>query len=273
MARKHTVRKAECLATIARKYGFERWQTIYEAPANEEFRKKRPNPNVLYAGDEIVIPEKEQREESGATEQKHRFKLISSKWIFRIEMKDEKLKPLEDIPFALYIDGKLANEGKTGPGGKIEAPLDADAQEGILRFMGEEYTVRFGMLDPISTIKGVQARLNNLGFSCGAVDGIVGRATRRAVYAFQASQGDLQQTGKIDDATRMRLLRLHDGGGQLVAAEEDMSYREIEEEKTDTAREHGQPTAHLPAPNWGDDPKDAPTSDWSVEDSPDWGYV
>lgn len=221
MAEKHTVKEGECMATIAKKYGFKRWQTIYEAAENEEFCKKRPNPNVLYPGDEIVIPEKEQKEESGATEQKHRFRLNASKWIFRMEMKDEGMNPLEDYPFKLYIDDELVKEDKTKEGGLIECPIPEDARYGKLHILGEQLDLNFGGLDPISRIKGVQQRLNNLGYNCGVVDGICGKRTRQALYNFQKDQG-LEITGEINDETRRCLIGLHDDDERMVDPEDEM---------------------------------------------------
>jgi LysM domain len=53
----HTVRTGETLATIARKYGHSDWKTIYDHPANAEFQRKRPNPNIILPGDVIFIPD------------------------------------------------------------------------------------------------------------------------------------------------------------------------------------------------------------------------
>lgn len=222
MAEKHTVKEGECLATIAKKYGFKRWQTIYEAAENEELCKKRPNPNVLYPGDEIFIPDKEQKEESGATEEKHRFKLKTSKWIFRVEMKDEEMNPLEDYPYELFINDDLFKEGKTKAGGLIEFPMPLEARSGKLVFMGQETVLKFGVLDPVSRIKGIQQRLNNLGFNPGPIDGIIGPRTRQAIRRFQQSQKDLKHTGRINDDTRKRLLQVHDNDDRLAPTEEEM---------------------------------------------------
>src|SRR6185436_20424666 len=101
----HKVEPGECLAKIAKHYHFPRWQTIYEAPENESFRQKRPNPNVIYEGDEITIPDKQLKDESGETEKKHRHKVNRSKWMFRVEMRDEAHKGLEGVPYELRIEG------------------------------------------------------------------------------------------------------------------------------------------------------------------------
>jgi hypothetical protein len=54
----HIVRNGENLTVIANKYRYSEWKTIYNHPQNAEFRRKRPNPNVIVPGDVIYIPDK-----------------------------------------------------------------------------------------------------------------------------------------------------------------------------------------------------------------------
>jgi len=52
----HTVKPGENLSVIARKYGLKSWKDIYRYDANEKFRDKRPNENLIFPGDVVVIP-------------------------------------------------------------------------------------------------------------------------------------------------------------------------------------------------------------------------
>lgn len=61
----HIVQRGENLTLIARKYGIPHWQTIYHHPNNLEFRRKRPNPNIILPGDQLFIPD--QRPVGGPT--------------------------------------------------------------------------------------------------------------------------------------------------------------------------------------------------------------
>lgn len=54
----HTVRAGENLTVIAKKYGYPDWRTIYNDPKNADFRRKRPNPNLILPGDLLFIPDK-----------------------------------------------------------------------------------------------------------------------------------------------------------------------------------------------------------------------
>ena len=57
----------------AAKYGFAKWKTIYDHPANAGLKKRRPNPNLIHPGDEIVIPDRAPKEADCATGRVHKF--------------------------------------------------------------------------------------------------------------------------------------------------------------------------------------------------------
>lgn len=51
----YTIKPGDTLSSIAKKRGVT-WQQIYSDPKNNDFRKKRPNPNLIYPGDKVFIP-------------------------------------------------------------------------------------------------------------------------------------------------------------------------------------------------------------------------
>lgn len=57
MSSNYTVLAGDTLIKIAKKFGKPSWQAIYYSPENDAFRLKRPNPNLIYSGDVIVIPD------------------------------------------------------------------------------------------------------------------------------------------------------------------------------------------------------------------------
>jgi hypothetical protein len=57
MSQMHTVKRGETLSSIASKYGLSRWEEIYHHPANADFRQKRRNPNLLFPGDVVFVPD------------------------------------------------------------------------------------------------------------------------------------------------------------------------------------------------------------------------
>jgi hypothetical protein len=57
MSTTHTVKPGENLTTIARKYGYSDWPVIYNFQS-KEFRRRHPNPDVIFPGDQLDIPSK-----------------------------------------------------------------------------------------------------------------------------------------------------------------------------------------------------------------------
>ncbi|MBM3790325.1 MAG: hypothetical protein FJW35_08240 [Acidobacteria bacterium] len=58
----HVVRQGDCAASPAAEYGHF-WQTIRNHPSNAELKRRRTDPNVLYPGEVILLPDKVLREE------------------------------------------------------------------------------------------------------------------------------------------------------------------------------------------------------------------
>lgn len=52
----YTVKKGDNLTHIARRFGIGSWRELYNHPRNAEFKRKRPNPNLIFPGDLLFIP-------------------------------------------------------------------------------------------------------------------------------------------------------------------------------------------------------------------------
>ena len=57
MAKNYTVVWGDTLTKIAKNHGFDDWRVIYNHPSNAAFKAKRPNPDKIFVGDIIVIPD------------------------------------------------------------------------------------------------------------------------------------------------------------------------------------------------------------------------
>lgn len=216
MGKTHTVKQGEYLSSIAKDYGFANWRTIYDHPQNADLRQRRPNPNVLLPGDKIYIPDKEAKKEASATEQQHQFQLTGAKNRVRIILRDHAGKPVTGEPYTLQVAGHEF-KSTTKAGGLIDHPILRDAKSGTLKLdqKGLSWALKIGHLDPVhdqrrTVISGIQARLNNLGFHCGKVDGILGPKTKTAIMRFQkvVLKRD-EPDGEIDSETRDRLSNTH----------------------------------------------------------------
>jgi len=195
---KHKVKQGECISSIADKYGFFP-DTLWNHAENAGLKQQRKDPNVLFPDDEVFIPEKEEKTESCATEQKHRFrkKGVPAKIKVRLLINDE---PQANEPYKLLIDGEW-KEGTTDSKGFLEESIPPGAQKGKL-FVGkgdrqEIYEFNLGTIDPMETEEGIRCRLLDLGYS-------VGEDLEAAIRAFQEKEG-IKVTGIVDDATRSKL--------------------------------------------------------------------
>ena len=57
MATIYTVVWGDTLTKIAKNHGFDDWRVIYNHPSNAAFKAKRPNPDKIFVGDTLVIPD------------------------------------------------------------------------------------------------------------------------------------------------------------------------------------------------------------------------
>jgi hypothetical protein len=186
------------MSSIAEKYGLF-WETVWKDPNNAELKSKRKDPNVLMPGDEVFVPDKREKKESGGTEQKHRFKKkgVPAKFRVRLTIDDE---PRANEPYKLLIDDRWI-DGTTNGDGFLEESMPPGARKGKLIIGPPEaqdiYEFNLGSVDPIDTEEGVKERLQNLGYN-------VNDDFPAAVRAFQEKEG-LDATGRVDDATRAKV--------------------------------------------------------------------
>jgi len=91
-----------------------------------------------------------------------------------------------DVPFTLRVMGQPDRKDKTDKDGSIKVVMPANSVA-LLDFLGTTYDLSpRDEIEPVDTIKGVQRRLDMLGYHPGAIDGTVGTATDDAVLKLQA---------------------------------------------------------------------------------------
>src|SRR5215831_11621271 len=119
MSSYHTVKQGEHLSRLAEQYGFSDYRTIWDHPENAELKQKRQNPNVLYPGDNLFIPDRELREEPRPTDQRHTFVLSGTKLKVRLVLEGRFDKPIANAACTLRINAD-STDLTTDGGGKIE---------------------------------------------------------------------------------------------------------------------------------------------------------
>lgn len=206
----HFIKEGECLSSVAGQYGFHDPDVIYSHADNAELKNKRSNPNLLCKGDKVVIPEKEERTEDGADARRHTFKAKHLRTDLRLLVEDFEGNSYSNKAYKLEV-GAQSFEGKTSGDGLIEHKVPSGKKRGKLTLWLDNkktssmiWPLEIGSLEPHEETRGIQARLNNLGFTCGKVDGIIGPKTSAAIKAFKKKNG-LADNDTIDDSTKNKL--------------------------------------------------------------------
>lgn len=225
MGKNHFVAQGEFLAKIARTYGFADYTTIWNAPENKELKEQRKNPNILFPGDKVFIPDKETKEESRSTEQKHKFELQGEPIQLRIVLMGLKKKPLEGHECTLIVEDD-SEDITTQSDGLLKKEISEKAGVGKVLDRGKpgpefrterEIPFKIGHLDPVDKVPGQQARLNNLGYLAGDPAAPAGtpeeeevkfRQFQSAIEEFQCDFG-LTVDGICGKKTQAKLVDVH----------------------------------------------------------------
>ncbi len=214
MATQHTVVQGECLSSIALKHSFRDYRLIYNHPANQQFRQKRPNPNVIHPGDVITIPDKPVKTVRRATGCCHVFSVSTPRRILRLRILNTEGEPVANEPLEFTPESQAAVQGlRTDAKGTFEIGVEPEARGATLKIGKYELPLRFSDLNPIREtpdegISGIQARLGNLGYYDGPLTDQLDRPTRIALSLFQHDAG-LEMDGKPTAATLQKLLEAY----------------------------------------------------------------
>lgn len=207
----HIVQQGECIGSIAAKYGLLP-ETLWAFKANQELRDARNDEYVLLPGDQVAIPEKLPKNVNVESGGKHVFLRKSIPLHLRIELSDEQAKPYAKQPFVLEGDG-CHEEGSSSDAGLIEAWVPTELKHATLSFpqLDEDVImIEIGGIEPVGTIEGIQARLNNLGYFCGPVSHVLNPPTILALDRFRTAQSlTPQDDNALDKPTLQRLILVH----------------------------------------------------------------
>ena len=201
----YKVGEHECIGSIATALGLLP-ETLRQA--NESLRSVRSDGFVLLPQDRLTIPERKPGTRRAATGKRHRFVRKRVPLHLRLDLSDEEDAPYREALFV--IDGEGFHETGTTTGeGFFDVCIPSGMEHATVRFPDRDETLKLsvGTLDPVTTIQGVQARLNNMFYDCGPATGEWNLPTLMALNRFRADEKLAAQEGLIvDEATLQRLV-------------------------------------------------------------------
>ncbi len=201
----YIVRPGDYLTRIAARRGFDA-QDVWQHERNASLRERRPNPEVLEAGDILYIPDQEPPRKALTTGSSNRFSVQLPRVTVDVALTGSDGQPLANARY--WVDGEEA--GTTDGEGKVAVEVRPTQSSVSLRVEGspDVYLLRLAHLDPVSTDAGVRQRLTNLRYL--PEDGsLVGEEEQaEALRQFQQRSG-LETTGAPNDETRERLVSEH----------------------------------------------------------------
>lgn len=210
-AAEHTAAQGETLASIAiaRKVPY---RSVLHAPQNEALLQRR-TPEQLFEGDIVFIPEAPPKSVILEVDRVHTLVVRPPRVPLQVQfLCGGAPRGLE--PCTLRIDDENPVEEMLDADGWLRTEVSAVATQLHVTFFpdtayAEEATLQLGHLDPVSETRGVQQRLNNLGFECGAEDGDAAERTQAALRAFQATTASVPPSGTACPQTMAALTELH----------------------------------------------------------------
>lgn len=137
--------------------------------------------------------------------------------LFELTLRDEFGLAMANKHYSLAM-GKRFYAGTSNEKGDISQPIvEQSGQTGKLTvFLDDEdledqltWVVNLASMPPVSDIRGVQSRLNNLGFQAGELTDTLNDQTVEAIRAFQDSIDHPSPNGELDEQTRSELVKLH----------------------------------------------------------------
>jgi len=170
----YVIRRGDYLSQIAHQFDFDA-DTVWKDPTNDDLRKLRPDPNILFPGDILHIPDQDGRKLPS-----HSLVIGSLNSFSAPLAPTAKISvqftggPPDTYASKAFVIDELENlVGLTTDGiGNASFDIPVTLSSVTVRFTdsGETYSLDVGGLDPINTWTGICHRLQNLGYVPADVD-------------------------------------------------------------------------------------------------------
>jgi N-acetylmuramoyl-L-alanine amidase len=208
----HTVEQGEHISRIANEHGF-RYLTVWNHSDNSTLRAERKDPNILFPGDVVVIPDREMRTEPAATDNKHLYVQKDGPLKLRIAFFNLDRDAVPNADCVLQV-GSAPNRLHTDGNGQVEQEIDKSSENGSIELDYPDaqnclkWPIKIGHLDPIDKESGWRGRLLNLGYFTAGVDNTELERLRSAVEEFQCDYS-LKVDGICGPITQDKLKTVH----------------------------------------------------------------
>jgi hypothetical protein len=246
----HQCKLTDHILLVAKQEGFNDWKAVWDANSELQSAQGRKNPNILFkgptlaeGGDELTLPEKATKEKPKGTEATHKFTAATKALYIAVRVLAEDFTALKDQDYVLTIPGAspaFERKGKLDGKGQLQEKIPPDTTKAMLTVTlpapaqgtdkdlkgkgGMSWELLIGALNPIlekapdeACVSGVQQRLNNLGFLCGAISGVLDDTTKNQLKAFQTKYKIDPAEGASDTAkTQPKLKDIHDKPDSIV---------------------------------------------------------
>jgi hypothetical protein len=168
------VQQGDHITRLTNAAGLGTYDSVWSLAENVNLKKQRENPNVLLPGDEVFVPERQEKQLNAATDMRHKYVKKGSLRL-RVIIQDSTGEPFRNATLSLSIHGRLETV-QTDGNGLLAHNIPADARAAVLTFFDTDapftdpVKIGIGNLDPIDTSTGWIGRLNNLGYFAGSID-------------------------------------------------------------------------------------------------------
>jgi N-acetylmuramoyl-L-alanine amidase len=214
MPTNYRVKQGDHIAGIAKQFGFSDYKTIWNDPNNAQLKAQRVNPNVLYPGDQVYVPDLVPSEFPRPTDVTHKFTVQVDKLQLCLVLEDLYEQPIANAQCSLRLGSDTSTVTTDGTG-KIQQPIAPDVKDASVTilaaqtpYQNTQIPIKIGHLDPVDQVTGQQARLKNLGYYWGEIGAAADDALESAIEEFQCDAG-ITVDGVCGAATQAKLKQVH----------------------------------------------------------------
>ncbi len=161
----YTAEPSDTLSSVAERYGFLHFATIWNQSTNASLRAVRVDPHVLLEGDGIVVPTKRTPTLSVPTGIESTYTVFTQVLRLKLQTIDATGSVLPVDGTTLQVDG--TESAPTVAGGYVDLAIPRDAKEVTFKKAADDtdsFATEVGALPPLREAGGPEARLENLGY-------------------------------------------------------------------------------------------------------------